>query len=114
MTSLSQLLNEREQLLDEMAQLGPMRKGSVSEFSIPSRRKDGTRQVRGPYLKYTVKKYNKTQGKHLKTKDEADLYRRQIEQYRHFEKLAARFVDIGERMADLEAAETDAKKNSNS
>ena len=114
MTSLSQLLHERELLLDEMAQLGPMRKGSVSEFSIPSRRKNGTRQVRGPYRKYTVKKHNKTQGRHLKTKDEADLYRRQIEQYRHFEKLAARFVDIGEQMADLEASETDAKKNSKS
>lgn len=114
METLSKLLQERDHILDEMARLGPMRKGSVSQYQIVSEGKDGTRKTRGPYLKYTCKKNSKTQGKHLKNQVEADWYRRQIDQYRRFEELAKRFSEIGEEMADLETAETDTKKNSRS
>jgi len=114
MDPFSKLLQERNQILDEMARLGPMRKGSVSQYEIASEGKDGAAKVRGPYLKYTVKKEGKTRGKHLSDRAEADLYRRQIAQRRRFEELAARFAEIGELLADLEANETDAKKNSRS
>jgi len=114
MDPFSKLLQERDRILDEMARLGPMRKGSVSQYEIASVGEDGTRKTRGPYLKYTVKKNNKTRGKHMRNRTEADLYRRQIAQYRRFEELAARFTEVGERLADLQADETDAKKNSKS
>ncbi|NQU44922.1 hypothetical protein HQ520_16675 [bacterium] len=114
MDPFSRLLKERDRILDQMARLGPMRKGSVSEFTIASVGKDGSRRTRGPYLKYTVKKNNKTCGKHLRNRAEADLYRRQIARFRRFQELEAQFVEVGERLGDLEVSETDAKKNSKS
>ena len=114
MNRFPQLLKERDRILEQIAQLGPMRKGTVYAFRTSSLRKDGSRKTRGPYLKYTLKKNNKTRGKHLRSQAEADLYRRQIVQFRRFEVLAAQFAEGGERLADLEASRTDAKKNSNS
>jgi hypothetical protein len=114
MDKLPQLLKERTRILEEMAQLGPTRRGTVYEFQASSVRKDGSRKWRGPYLKYTLKKKNKTVGKHLRSSREAELYRRQIAQFRRFEELAAQFVEVGERLADLEASQTDSKKNSKS
>ena len=112
MDKLAQLLKEKARILEQIAQLGPMRRGTVYAFQPSSVRKDGSRKFRGPYLKYTLKKNNKTCGKHLRTPAEAELYRRQIAQFRRFEELAAQFSEAGERLADLEASQTDAKKNS--
>lgn len=114
MDRFPQLLKQRDRILEQIAQLGPMRKGTVYEFQPSSVRKDGSRKTRGPYLKYTLKKNNKTRGKHLRSRAEADLYRRQIAQFRRFKELAAQFAEVGERLADLEASQTDAKKNSKS
>jgi hypothetical protein len=89
-----------------------MRRGTVYEFQPSFVRKDGSRKYRGPYLKYTLKRKNKTCAKHLRNLPEAELYRRQIAQFRRFEELAAQFTEVSERLADLQASETDAKKNS--
>jgi len=112
MDRFPQLLKERDRILEKIAQLGPMRRGTVYEFQASSLRKDGSRKYRGPYLKYTLKKKNKTCGKHLRSLSEAELYRRQIAQFRQFEDLAAQFAAVGERLADLESSQRDAKKNS--
>ena len=114
MDRFPQLLKEKTRILEQIAQLGPMRRGSVSEYSPSFTRKDGSRKSRGPYLTYTFKKEGKTQGKHLRGLPEAELYRRQIAQFRRFEELAAQFTEVSERLADLQASETDAKKNSKS
>ena len=114
MDKFSQLLRQKDRILEQIAQLGPMRKGSVCEFELSSVRKDGSRKTRGPYLKYTLKKHNKTRGKHLRSRAEADLYRRQIARFRRFEELSAQFAELSERLADLEASQTEAKKNSKS
>jgi hypothetical protein len=114
MDRLAQLLKEKAKILDEIAQLGPMRRGTVYAFQPSSVRKDGARTFRGPYLKYTLKKNNKTRGKHLRSAAEAELYRRQIAQFRRFEDLTAQLTQVGERLADLEAGERSCKKNSSS
>ena len=114
MDRFPQILKERARILEEMAQLGPMRRGTVYEFQPFFTRKDGSRKYRGPYLTYTSKRKGKTRGKHLRGQPEAELYRHQIAQFRRFEELAAQFTEVSERLADLQASETDAKKNSRS
>jgi hypothetical protein len=114
MDRFRQLLKERARILEEIAQLGPMRRGTVYELRPSFTRKDGSRKWRGPYLTYTLKKKGKTHGKHLRTLSEAELYRRQIARFRRFEELAAQFTEVSERLADLQASGTDQEKRSES
>jgi hypothetical protein len=114
MDLFAQLLKEKSRILEQIGQLGPTRRGSVCEFQIACVRKDGSRRARGPYLKYTLKKNNKTVGKHLRDAREAQLYRQQIARHRRFEELVGQFALLSERLADLEVSQMDAKKNSRS
>ena len=113
MTTMRQLEKRRAQILEEMAQLGPMRRGSVYEQTLSRRRADGTVGRRGPYALCTWKDGGKSCGKRLHNDEEVALYRRQIETLRGFEQLAVELVAVSEQMADLEAERArDSKKNS--
>ena len=114
MNLTTQLQHKKQTLLQEIAALGPMRMGSISERMLPQRRRDGTVRRRGPYAMYTYKKEGKTLGKHLPESKDVELYRRQIETYRRFEQLSRELVALSQRLADLEAAQgkEDGKKNS--
>lgn len=104
------LIKQQERILQEVAKLGPMRKGSVSEYSPTTVRKDGSRKSRGPYLVYTCKKKGKTRGKHLRGPGQEKTYREQIARFRRFEELIAQFGEISEQLADRDAAESGKKK----
>jgi hypothetical protein len=114
MDTYLQLARQRQQILDRIAALGPMRPGSITEQHLPTRRADGSLYRRGPYLTYTFKHKGKTRGKHLRQGPQADLYQRQIEAFRRWQELSAELVGVSQRLADLEAADqsTDQKKTS--
>jgi len=113
MDSLHQLSRQRDRVIQEIAALGPMRMGTVTERMLPTRRSDGSVTRRGPYSMYTFKDAGKTRGKHLRTAEEAALYRRQIEAFRRYQELSAELVRVSQRLADLEAdADRASKKNS--
>jgi hypothetical protein len=96
-----------------MAQLGPMRRGSVYHQTLGRRRANGTVRRRGPYALCTWKRGSQSCGKRLRSADEVALYRRQIEAFRRFEQLAGELVAVSEQLADLEADRArDSKKNS--
>jgi len=100
------------EILKSIASLGAMRKGSVCEQFQFSRRKDGTRLKRGPYMMYTCKKNGKTKGRRL-SKENAGVYRAQIDTFREFQKLCGQLVENSEQLADMEAADVKkGKKNS--
>lgn len=110
MPTLKKLLQKKNEVLDAIAKLKPMRIGSICEQYQHTKRKDGTRTKRGPYLMYTRKKEGKTVGKRL-SKEEATLYRNQIDSFREFQELSAQFVETSEQLADMEAvADTNGKK----
>ena len=113
MSSFEQLSRQRTRVIEQIAALGPMRMGTVSEQMLPAKHSDGSTYRRGPYLTYTFKHGGKTCGKHLRNEEEADLYRRQIEAFRHYQELSAELVEVSQRLADLEAAgDQGCKKNS--
>jgi hypothetical protein len=110
---MRQLEKRREQIVQQMAQLGPMRRGSVYEQTLSRPRTDGTVAQRGPYALCTWKRGGKSCGKRLRGDEEVALYQRQIETLRRFEQLAAELVAVSEQMADLEAEQArECKKNS--
>ena len=104
METYQQLSQQRAQIVRQIAQLGPMRMGSVSDHYLPTTRADGSRYRRGPYPAYTFKQGGKTRGKHLRDGAQAELYRRQIEAFRRYQQLAAQLVQVSPQLADLEAA----------
>lgn len=104
MTSLEQLARQRARVVEQIAALGPMRMGTITEQMLPGKHRDGTAYRRGPYLTYTFKHGGKTFGKHLRDEDEAELYRRQIETFRRYRGLSSELVELSQRLADLEVA----------
>jgi len=103
MSTLQSFQRQRQTLLDEIAGLPPMRPGTLRRFSPGRKRKDGSLLRRGPYWNYTFKREGKTLGRHIGDDASAETYRRQIEAFRRFRELSARFVALSQRMADLEA-----------
>ena len=114
MNQTTHLEAKRQALLREIAALGPMRMGSLSERMLPQRRSDGSVRRRGPYTMYTYKKEGKTLGKHLPTERDVQLYRRQIETYRRYDQLSRELVTLGQRLADIEAAGANEQSKKNS
>jgi hypothetical protein len=114
MNQTTNLETRRAAILQEIAALGPMRMGSLSERMLPQRRSDGSVHRRGPYTMYTYKKEGKTLGKHLPTEHDAQLYRRQIETYRRYDQLSRELVTVSQRLADIEAAGANEQSKKNS
>ena len=112
MDTVRNLTARRRQILEQIAALGPMRMGSITEQFLPYKRPDGSVGRRGPYLTYTFKRKGKTCGKHLRNPEEAQQYRRQIENYRRYQELSAELVEVSQTLADREAAgDEGGKKN---
>ena len=113
MDSYQRLTTRRAQILEEISGLGPMRKGSVCQQELPYKRSDGSVGHRGPYWTYSFKEGGKTHSKHLREAEEAQLYERQIQSFRRYQKLSAELVRINQSLADLEATgDEGCKKNS--
>lgn len=113
MKTTERLRKRTDQVLDELAALGPMRKGSVSEQMVKCTLKDGTSRQRGPYALYSFKERGQTTSKRLGDSEQIALYRKQIAAFRRFEELMADMARLGQQRADLEAAgDQGGKKNS--
>ncbi len=104
MTSRKQLLKVKAETLKKIAELGPMRKGSLTVHYQDHKRKDGSVKKLGPYTIYTFKRNNKTVSRRLSDKKIIEAYRRQIENFRCLQDLSARLLDISQKLADLEVS----------
>ena len=113
MDTFRKLSARRAEIIEQIAALGPMRMGSITEQFLPHKRPDGSIRRRGPYLTYTFKRKGKTCGKHLRNPEEAERYRCQIQNYRRYQELSAELVQVSQTLADLEASgDEGCKKNS--
>jgi hypothetical protein len=113
MDTFRKLAARRRHIIEQIAALGPMRMGSITEQYLPYKRSDGSVGRRGPYLTYTFKRKGKTCGKHLRSPEQAEQYRRQIQNYRRYQQLSAELVQVSQALADREVADDEGgKKNS--
>ena len=109
-TQFSTLEIQRQSLLDQLAQLQQIRRGSLTEQFLMVKRKDGSRVKRGPYPLLTKKQGAKTVSQRLCDPAVCALYRQQIQAMRQFEDRVGQLVQIGEQLSDLAVAETVQKK----
>ena len=98
---LAQIRKRRRELLEQMAKLEEMRRGSLCPQIFEATRKDGTKVRRGPYTLYTCKEKGKTVSRRITDPEQAQRYEQQIQAFRRFEALAGELVRLGERISDL-------------
>jgi hypothetical protein len=107
---MEELRLERKQILEELAQLEEIRRGSVVEQFVERTRKDGTRSRRGPYFLYSYKEKGKTISRRVPDRNQVARYRHQIQGFRRFQELTSRLLEIGEQISQLLLREQGVKK----
>ena len=100
MNPMDALRKRRNEVMEELAQLVELRRGSVVEQLYEAVRKDGTKVRRGPYPLYSFKEKGKTVSRRIKDPKLKALYEEQIRAFRRFQELMAELVQVGEEMAD--------------
>ena len=106
----SNLEQQRQGLLRQLADLRELRRGSLTEQFLTVKHADGSSVKRGPYPLLTRKQANKTVSIRLTDPALVPLYRGQIQALRQFEGLVDQLVRLGEQLGDLAVAEVVQKK----
>jgi len=101
MPRIEQLRARRKEIVETLASLEQIRRGSVTEQYVEHERKDGSIARRGPYALYSFKEKGKTISRRLKSDEEVKACREQIGRFRRFRKLVEELVRIGEEISDL-------------
>jgi hypothetical protein len=97
---LQRLQQQRQQLLEQLQQLPPLRRGSISQQYVAATRKDGTPVKRGPYFIYTCKDaHQKTVSRYLREPAEIQLYQQQIDAFRQFQALTKQLLTVSEQLS---------------
>jgi hypothetical protein len=102
------ILHRRDEILQEMAEIDRMQRGTLSEQFF-KQKKGGHEVILGPY--YVLQHW--VSGKHSQRVPAEDVppVRSAIEGRKRFEKLAEEFVEITERLTQETTQNQDAKKN---
>ena len=106
----SNLEQQRQGLLRQLADLRELRRGSLTEQFLTVKHADGSLVKRGPYPLLTRKEANKTVSVRLTDPSVIPLYRRQLQAMRQFEGVIEQLVRLGEQLGDLAVAEVVQKK----
>jgi hypothetical protein len=104
------LQQQRQALLQRLAGLRELRRGSLTDQFLLVKHADGSVVKRGPYPLLTRKQANKTVSLRLTDPQLVPLYRRQIQAMREFEAIVDQLVRVGEQLGDLAVAEVVQKK----
>jgi hypothetical protein len=110
--SYSNLEQQRQGLLNQLAELRELRRGSLTEQFLTVKHADGSQVKRGPYPLLTRKEANKTVSVRLTDPSLVPLYRQQIQAMRQFEGVVDQLVRLGEQLGDLAVAQVVQKKTS--
>ena len=99
----------RRQILDELASLDLMRRGSLTEQFVEAAGRDGRPRRRGPYPLYTFKSGGKTVSRRLRGPEQVNRYRKQVQTGHRFQELTRELMALGEALCD-QILHVDAKK----
>ena len=108
--SYSNLEQQRQGLLRQLADLRELRRGSLTEQFLSVKHADGSKVRRGPYPLLTRKEAKKTVSLRINDPALVPLYRQQIQAMRQFEGVVDQLVRLGEQLGDLAVAEVVQKK----
>jgi len=109
-TTLSELRRQREHILEQIQNIDRLRRGTLSEQFFLAKR-EGKQIRQGPY--YVLQCYLKgcKCSERIPT-DQAQQVQSDVANYKRFQDLAERFIQITDQITRLESSQTDAKKNS--
>jgi hypothetical protein len=108
--SLGALETKRDALLREIAKLGDMRRGSISETFRPCGKPNcgcaaAEHPGHGPYYAFTTKVAGKTKTVQLRAGSRLTKFQREVEAYRRFRSLSAQLLEISEAICDARPGE---------
>jgi Family of unknown function (DUF6788) len=106
----ARLDHRRQTLLDQLADLRELRRGSLTDQFLELKHADGSIVKRGPYPLFTRKEGGKTLSVRLNDPAVVSLYRQQIQALRQFESVVDQLIGVGEQLSDLVVAEVVQKK----
>ncbi|MGB4239702.1 MAG: DUF6788 family protein [Kiritimatiellia bacterium] len=101
---------QRQAILAELARLGPMRRGSITDQYVETTGADGKPRRRGPYPVYTVKKEGHTVSRRLNRPELVTACQAHIAQGRRFQELVDQLMRLGEVLSDQALSDTALKK----
>lgn len=108
MNELKKEQERKKEIINQIKKIGDMRRGSVSEQHYEAKHKDGSIVRQGPYFLYSYKDKGKTVSRRLSGPGEAEYYRKEIGEFRHFEQLSRQLIVTSHRICDLKTqAEAD-------
>ncbi len=108
----ARLEHRRQALLDQLANLRELRRGSLTDQFLEVIHADGSVAKRGPYPLFTRKEGGKTLSMRLNDPAVVLLYRQQTQALRQFESVVDQLIGVGEQLSDLAVAEVVQKKTS--
>jgi Family of unknown function (DUF6788) len=109
-TDYATLQTQRQALLQQLAPLEQLRRGSLIAQYFVARRQDGSRVKRGPYPLLTRKHGQKTVSVRLTDPALLPLYRQQLAALRQFDAVVGQLVAVGEQLSELAVSEVVQKK----
>lgn len=107
---LPPLLTQREAILREIAQLGDIRRGNITEVfrscgkpgcCCSERKHPG----HGPYYAFTTKVEGKTKTVQLRPGPRLAKFEREVETYKHFRSLTRRLLEVNEAICNARPEE---------
>lgn len=99
------LESRREAILKEMAQVGDMRRGSITEAFRPCGKptcgcKAADHPGHGPYYAFTTKVAGKTKTIQLRTGPRLTKFQREVDAYRRFRALSEQLLEVNKALCD--------------
>jgi hypothetical protein len=108
--TLHDLLERRTRILEELAGLVQLRRGSITEQMVEFVDAQGRKGQRGPYPLLTFKEKGRTVSQRLHGAHEVAQCRQQIENFRRFEQLTLELREVGEQLCETEGLSVEKKR----
>ena len=97
---MNAIQQQRQAVLAELARLGPLRRGTVTEQYVETDGADGKPHRRGPYPVYTAKVAGRTVSRRLNRPELVTACREHIAEGRRFRELVDQLQQLGEALSD--------------
>ncbi len=112
MYATHQIQEQRRQIIEELVKLTHVRRGSITNQVVQFTDRNGKLRQRGPYPIYTYKDNGKTVSRRLTAPEQAEIYRRHIQDGRRFNELVEQLRRLGEELCEHQIHAEAEKKTS--
>lgn len=107
---MAALVTRRDVILREMAQMGDMRRGSITEAFRPCGKANcacsqADHPGHGPYYAFTTKVAGKTKTVQLRAGSRLTKFQREVDAYRRFKSLTEQLLEVNEAICDKRSEE---------